>query len=45
MLRSAARASQRPLTDLAADIVAGRLPAARLFRRPSPEEGEDSDLS
>ncbi|HET8594788.1 MAG TPA: GAF and ANTAR domain-containing protein [Intrasporangium sp.] len=33
MLRSAARASHRPLAELAADIIAGRLPAGRLIRR------------
>lgn len=39
MLRSAARASQRPLTELAADIVAGRLPATRLIRPTAPNSG------
>lgn len=49
ILRSAARASQRPLTDLADDIIAGRLTAGRLIRRadsggarpaPGGEQGE-----
>ncbi|MGN6752898.1 MAG: GAF and ANTAR domain-containing protein [Intrasporangium sp.] len=42
MLRSAARASQRPLTELAADIVAGRLPATRLIRRAGSNGGRST---